>query len=132
MSGEPLNTNEGAAMTGTTTHAGEQRAKLRDVIVAAVARELRVPVADIVRSQGTHTERALDARAIVMWVLSADVDRLGVPELIELFRTTEKTIEIAWRRAAHQPELNAIAARLIEEHAEVLVALPVVRDGDEE
>lgn len=105
-------------------------ADARDEIIISVSREMDVPIEDIMRLRGRRATKASEARSVAMWILSNDVDALGVPELVELFATTERTVDQAWWLVAHTPRLRAIARRLIKEHADVLARLPKVRDGE--
>jgi hypothetical protein len=91
-----------------------------------------VAVEGIMRPRGRRSARASEARHVAIWVLSSSVDRLGVPELEDLFCTTERTIENAWREVLQTPRLLATAQRLIEGHKDELMTLPAVRDVDGE
>lgn len=120
----------GSKVAPASKSAERMRAQVRDTVVTAVARVTEVPVADIMRARGRRTQRASEARWIAMWVLSQNVDAVGVPELVDLFSTTERTIDHAWWEVAHTPRLIEIARLLIQAHRPALDALPVVRDGE--
>ena len=104
----------------------------RDTILAAVSVALQVPVGSLMRSRGRQTERVSDARAVAMWVLTADVDRLGVPELEDLLGTTWRTIDRSWQTVQRNPKLFAVAQALIETHGPMLSRLPKVRAEEDE
>lgn len=102
---------------------------VRDIIVGAVAEATRVPISDIIRAGGRRTMRATDARALAMYVLSNDVDKLGVSELIDLFGTTSKTIEAAWAVVEGDARLKRLAQDVIDTHRATLDSLPVIREA---
>jgi hypothetical protein len=101
---------------------------VRDTIVAAVSERMGVPTEQIMRTRGRRSEIVRDARAVTMWVLSADVDRLGVPELERLLGTTWQTIDEGWGRVLRSQRLLALASMLSVEKRGLLEALPKLRD----
>lgn len=113
-------------MPGTVTRQAE---RVRDAVVAGVSLTMNVPVEQIMRSRTRRPQRASEGRWVAMYVLSHDVDRVGVPELEALFDTTWQTIDGAWRAVAHTPELRGIAGALIRELRDELASLVKVADG---